>query len=175
MLVEYTVTDEDYLDFNLYHFYHSPSIHRSLRIQQFLAPVMFLVIPFIFRLDPLSFFLPAFIITALLWLIFYPRYFHWFVKRRTAKFLAEGDKRGITGNHTLQLTPDEIIEVSETGEMRAKWASVEKIEVSEKQIFIYLNSVSAILIPLHSFRSDVGIDEFIDYANKLLEEQKTNN
>ena len=73
MEIKYNLTEEDYLNFNLFHVKNSNTVKRALNIQRFLFPVLFIVISYLFsKMTEISFlgvFIP-FLLISILWVIF---------------------------------------------------------------------------------------------------------
>lgn len=164
MKVKYEIIEEDLIDYNMFYASVSPTVKRTLLIQQYLVPFVYLSIPFLLYFlngDPLIFFLPPFAILALLWFLFYPKYFKWTVRKRVSKMINEGDNKGTVGAHELTFTPDEIIEVGEFGEGRVKWDIVQKVFTTDKHIFIFIGAMKAYIIPKRSFVDENNYRDFL--------------
>lgn len=92
MEIKYNLTEDDYINFNMFHIKNSKSAMRSLKGQRFAVPIIYIILPFVFpnALDSTFIFtLVAFLIVSILWVIFYPKYFYKSVNRR----LKVNDKR----------------------------------------------------------------------------------
>jgi preprotein translocase subunit YajC len=78
--------------------------------------------------------------------------FFWFnfyrsLLKRTRKFLQENDNAGIFGNVEV-IFDDKYILMKQAGaEYMANWVNIHKIVQNKNYFFIYLNSVSACVIP----------------------------
>ena len=96
MTIEYQVSIDDLIRFNLYHLAHSPFARRQKWMVRVVPAIEFLLMgllaysqcadiaPFIFA--------GAF---ALVWLAVVPMWWDWDVKRRTRKLMGEGQNRGM--------------------------------------------------------------------------------
>jgi hypothetical protein len=167
--IEYVVSKEDLIDFNMYHSMNSKTVQRSLLIQRFIfLPILLIMaIPYHrFTGVPLAFLLPFLGVAAILWYLFYPRSFQRTIKRNITRMVDEGDNAGITGKHTLEILPEVIIESNELGETKKKWNSVQKIVMTEKIILIYTSAMSAFIIPLRSFPNEFKALEFFNVAKQ---------
>lgn len=167
MKIEYNVTLDDLLDFNMYHCTNSQTVKQSLFNQRYLTPVFFLAIPFLlnyFEGESLAFVLPPFIAMSVLWIVFYPRYFMRHIKKNVTKALSEGENKGIVGYHTLTITSEEIVETSKVRETKSRWSSVQKVISTGNNILIYTSAMGAIIIPLRAFESKEQTEEFIQMA-----------
>ncbi len=166
MNLEYQITKQDYIDFNIYHMTHSVTMKRSLFIQRFIFPIIFLVLPiFLIRITaiPLWYWFTTFIISSILWVVFYPKSLKKSVKRKISKILEEGKNTGILGNHIFSFTEEGIVDKTEFSE--TKYSLIEKVVESETHIFIYVSAVMAYIIPIRIFGSADEKNNFLNILN----------
>lgn len=169
MEISYKLTEEDYLDFNLNHGNNSPSIKKSILIQRLMGPVIFFMASFLTAKRtgiPLWYWFILFGIVSIIWYAFYPKYINWEVSRRTLKMLKEGNNKNILEERTITLTAEGIKETSLNKEERVAWESIEKIEETQRNIYVYLSSISAFIIPIRAFKDIKSKNEFIEEINK---------
>lgn len=69
------------------------------------------------------------------------------MKHQVRNFYSEGKNRGVIGEHELEISADGIIERTLYNETKSAWGAVEKIESNPEYTFIYMNSVTAHVIP----------------------------
>lgn len=164
MKLEYELTKQDYIDFNIDHMKNSNILKRSLLMQQYGIAVLYLVMPFIFAnvTDiPLWYWLTSFVIAAVLWIIFYPKYFMSASAKRISKMIDAGKNKDMFGKHSLTISEEGINEASENGESKINWSGVEKIIETEGHFFIYISSVMAYIIPKSAFKDENAKNEFL--------------
>jgi len=165
MKLEYEITKQDYIDFNIYHMNHSIAMKHSLFIQRFLIPIMFLILPmFLVKVTdiPLSYWFGVFIISSILWIIYYPKFFEKCIERNISKMLDEGKTTGVVGNHTFSYTEEGVVDKTEFSETR--YNLIEKVVESKEHIFIYVSAVMAYIIPIRIFDS---VDEKVNFLSIL--------
>lgn len=107
MKIHYHLTEEDFVNFNLYHSRHSKAATRPLMVQRIVSPILFIAVAFLFSTIggiPLPFSLTTFGILSILWVLFYPKYFYHLIKRNAKKMIREGRNDGLLGDHTMSLT-----------------------------------------------------------------------
>ena len=66
MTIEFDVTEQDCIDFNLFHLGHSKGEKRTSFLLRFLPPISFLFCGFVM--------LPVMIVVSVLWIILYPKF-----------------------------------------------------------------------------------------------------
>lgn len=164
MHLKFKVTEEDLLAYQMYHASHSKAVLRTLNFQRFLMPVVFLIAPFVMRSRgfPLQVYLPFFTVSALGWLVFYPRYFWWTMKRRTSKMFNEEDIRGAAGTHQLTITPDGLTGKNKDVQSSVSWDMVQNVACTDNYIFILLGAGKAAIIPRKVFNSENNCKEFLE-------------
>jgi hypothetical protein len=175
MRLEYELTKQDYIDFNIYYIKNSDTLKRSLIIQRYVMAVFFLIIPFaIYRVTdiPLWYWLAVFFVVAVLWVIFYPKYFMSATIKRISKLVDEGKNKDMLGKHIITVNEEGIKEESKNGDSRINWDGVEKVAEAENHIFIYISSVMAYIIPKSIFEDDNTRDEFLKLLYKKTEKDK---
>lgn len=176
MEIEYELTLDDLLEYNVYHWQHSPSIRRSLTIGHCgLAVVIACITIYLgypnfkyqtsltLKLLPM---LPG-VIIVVCDLLFFEKVF-WLRSRKNAERLyKEGKLKDTIGKKYLTLTQDEIIGKSTSSEIKTKWSGVEKVVDTDRQILIYFAALNAYLIPKRTFPDKAKCSEFIETAKKF--------
>lgn len=164
MKVQYELTKEDYISFNMHHLNNSKTGKQALLKQRFIVPMVYIFIPFILaRITSISllFWLLPFLILIVLWIAFYPRYFRSYTRKNIIKMLDEGKNEAMFGTVSLELKELGMVEDSKLGESKINWSSVEKIDETKDYIYIYISSINAIVIPMRTFSSIKEKNEFL--------------
>lgn len=165
MEIEFELLEEDYINFNINHAKQSPSLKRSLIAQRLVGPIVFLITPFIvirFSAISIGYWMTVFSITSLIWLIFYPRYFDWEMRRRIVKMLQEGNNEHLFKKRKMVVTDKGITESSATGETNTKWNEVNKVDETSEYVYIYNSSISAYIIPKRIFKNKNTLKIFLE-------------
>lgn len=164
MKVEYNLIEDDYIAFNMHHIDTSPTIRRTLLMQQYGVALVFLIIPYFFsRITEIPMLLSYIVYGAifLAWILYYPKYFISVTKRRIIKMINEGDNSSIYGMQSITLTDTGIEQESHTGESRTAWHAIERIDETEEYIYIYIGTMNAYLVPNRAFEDDAQRAEFL--------------
>lgn len=167
MTVEYENTMQDYTDYVLHGYYHSASVKRSILITRISVPVMGILIAlalFHVTKTPAPHRYDISIIISLLWVVFYPKYLDRVIRRNITKMM-KGKSEGLLGNRQLSVTPECIVSKAKTGEERNN--SIEKIEQTDKYIFIYTNAMSAHVVPKRVFKNAQEQQEFLEILSSI--------
>ncbi|MCI0746764.1 MAG: YcxB family protein [Verrucomicrobia subdivision 3 bacterium] len=174
MTVEFDLTKDDLIAFNLYHNSHSTAVRRQYLIGWFLpAAILLAVCIGIWMLadqsrnTPLRTFLdllPLFC-SVPLFLLYYP----WAYRRKVRKIIdamvSEGSNRGLFGRHAVSISEIDITDSGAFGQTTRVWFGVERVVGTEHYAYIYLSSLSAVIVPRRAFVSEAEFEKFIEQAN----------
>lgn len=164
------LNDNDYMDFNIFAFFHSYYGKRRLLRYRLIIAVMLLICIYFdcfsegFTKDAFVSAIPSFVFLVAFLLLFVPL-FRLFLKA----FLSAKKKRGKLGYSpvsVLEFYDDYFIETVENGKSQYNYMAVERISiVDNKTIYIHLNSDMAYILPMSCFEFKDQYDEFVDFLN----------
>lgn len=146
----YHLSEESYVQFNMHHIENSKTVQTSLNLQRFGIPFLYMIVAFILSYVSelsLAYLLTVFSILGVIWIIFYPRYFYRSVKKRTVKFIREGNNEGILGKHEMTLTEEGILDVAENRQTSCSWEGIQRVTEDDYNLYIYNTSMSAYILP----------------------------
>lgn len=169
MELKFELLEEDYINFNINHANKSPSLKRNVTLIRILGPVTFLIAPFIiirFSEIPLWYWMTLFGITSIIWLLFYPKHFDWEMRRRIKKMLEEGNSENLFKERKISLTDKAIIETSSSSQSSTIWSKIDRVEETDRYIYIYNSSISAYIIPKRVFKDDKEKANFLEELSK---------
>ncbi|WP_342506970.1 YcxB family protein [Sporosarcina sp. FSL K6-2383] len=150
MNIHYELTEEDYINFNLYHIKHSKIGKRSLLLQRIASPFIFIIGAYFYSVIGNLPFLPLFItffIISALWVIYYPKYFYGLIARNAKKMIKEGKNDDLLGNHQLQMSDDGLVDTTANKETKMTWSAITSVKEDDGYFFFYNSSVSAYILP----------------------------
>ena len=178
MKIDYQLTKQDYIDFNMNYMSNSKTVKKLFIAQRYIVPIIFLLIPFIMikaTSIPLGYWVNVFLVCYVLWVIFYPKYFKWTVSKRILNMLDEGENADMLGNRSLTLTEKCIIDSSTLSESKTDWSVIEKITQTKKHIFIFISAVAAYILPVRVFKDENEKKKFIMKLNYMVDKNKVKN
>ncbi len=162
------VSDQDYLDYNLFWLMKSPYGKKQRRIFRLTTTILTAVIVLIslfgggFTLDNLISILPVLIIFVLA-NVFLKGFFKLSFKGQIANQKKSG-KLGYSPESVLEFYDDSFIEITATNKTEQKYAAIERISiVDSKMIYIHVNNLMAYMLPFASFETKTQCDEFIEF------------
>lgn len=165
MKLEYEITNEDYLKFNMHYLDNSADVKRSLFISRIMLTIITLGVAFLTIRDGSIY---GYLYFALIWLVimvFFKKYFRYFMERKLKKMIKDGKNKGFLGQSSLEVQEDGLYSTSQNAEQKTKWEGVQKIATTSEHIFIYVGELAAIIVPLSSFQDDAQKEEFLQLLN----------
>ncbi|MED5051508.1 YcxB family protein [Anoxybacillus rupiensis] len=175
MEIRYRLTEEDYVQFNLFHIKHSKAARRTLTIQRVIPPVLFLLVAWVFaEIGHASFLglLITFSIVAVLWVIFYPSYFDRAIIRSAKRMMKDGNNEGLLGEHHLVMTEEGIVDSTSYGETKVSWGGIKAFKEDRHSFYLYNSAVSAYIIPKRELKN---IEEIRSYLHTKLKHIESEN
>lgn len=175
MNINYQLTKQDYIEFNIYHMGYSNSLRKLVFVQRYIVSIIFLIAPFIITkfIDiPLWYWLSIFVIVYILWVIFYPKHLRRSMGKRISRMVDEGKNAGMFDNQSLTLSLDGIINIGSLDESKTKYEAVEKVAETNDYVFIYISSIKAYIIPIRAFVGLNQRNEFVNYLSSKVDEHR---
>ena len=181
--IQYELLADDFVEFNHFHHKHSPALRRRLLVSRIGIPlfmiVLLLMTPLLTQgkdrgyLDELIQMRLFFVVPPAL---FFYVPFAW--KRRQAslirKMLSEGSTRSLLGKCSVTLSKESIGIQRPSSHSSYGWEAIDRICVNSKYCFLYVTSVSAIIVPRRAFNSNESFNEFVQEAEQLRSLRKIN-
>ena len=172
MDITYTLTEEDYLKFNLYHIKNSKTGIRALNLQRFVPPLLFIVLAYLMTVVMEASFVVMIgyaLVISIPWIVFYPAYFKRTIAQNAKKMLKEGDNEGLLGKQHMVTTDEGIIVNSGVGATNVSWAGLKKFKEDNDNFYLYNGSLSAYVLPK---RDLINIEELRNYFIMKIGNQK---
>lgn len=166
MEIRYTVTEHDYIQYNLYHHGHSPSSKRTIALFRFGVPVALVILSLLtIRHHNLLAWLPA-IIIAVIWFALTPGLFRRSIGKNVKKLMYEGRCSEFIGDFSVALQENNIRYAGQGQTIETVYSRVERVEHDAERLYIYIGSLSAIIIPIRFFQDDAQKQAFLDLLER---------
>ena len=168
MKIKYNLTENDYINFNICHMRNSKALRKTIMINRFLVPLIFLLMPFIlYNISdiPFSYWAITFILIYILWVSLYEKYVYRINRKRIKRMLEEKSNNGLIGERILEIDEENIKITNNSGESKFSIKTIKDIIEDKEYIFIYINSVAAIIIPLEVFKDKEDKERFKKLLN----------
>lgn len=171
MDIKFSLTLNDYIDFNLYHMKHSKSMKRDFIILKYIVPVILLICSFIlYHLsgsgDNIRVYFYIVFGTAI-YMVIFPRIYVNQIRKGIIKIVNEGNTEDLFGEQTISLKENYLENNTVGGCEQVKYDSIKRVEVNKQHVYIYKNAIEAFIIPISAFSSQEEKDKFM----KILKEK----
>lgn len=167
---QYTLDDEDYLEFNKYHLLNSPAGKRNIRILRMLLPamlaIMLLVIAMQSNADWMELLgvMTFFFIVSVIWIVTAQKTMLRSMRKSIHKLKKDG-KLPYSKQTAIRFEDDAFHETTEDTETKTAYRKLENIAVSDHAIYAYTSAMQAYIIPLRVFESDAQRTAFMQFLN----------
>lgn len=174
MKIDFTLTEEDYLDITMMHMKGSKKFRRSFIVQRFVIP--FLVCLVVFDLAKVFGFIPGIIICIAfygLWVALFPKYYKSSATKKIRKISSKSGDGGVFGKCSIDITNDGVVSSNSEGSLRTNWKRVTKVQETEKFLLIYVDTTNCCVLPLRSFKDQDERKTFMNILKKHCEVEQT--
>ncbi|MBQ8848709.1 MAG: YcxB family protein [Clostridia bacterium] len=163
-----SLSDDDYLEYNKFHMLKSFYGARQLRLFRGVVALLFAAFILVYWIAggfTLSAFLgsiPYFIAAIVFELLLKP--FFMFILKRNIKQMKKQGKMAYSALSNMEFYDGYFTEVTDENKTEQKYSAIERVSiVSNKNIYLHLNSVIAYIIPIASFESKEQYDAFVAF------------
>lgn len=171
MSLNFTLETKDYIAFNLYHTYHSPSLKKMMLAQKFIPLLVFVIAPVMaikVTQQPPVYWGVVFGLVSIIWLIRFPKYFERNLTKRLAKMIGEGKNQGLFDPKSMVINEEGIHLESLSENSHTRWQAIEKMVIDKDHIYLYNSAISAFIIPKSAFEDEKACDDFLEEAKGAL-------
>lgn len=162
MELHYSISENDYIQFNIFHYENSKTTKRLRLFLGILVPLLFVLLGFIMvkRLDFFPFLLA--VIFALVWFGSGGKTYKKILSFNIKKLMQEGKSNEFIGERTLSLLEEKILTVETYHTTESSYDSIQRIESDSERLYIYTGAISAFIIPFSAFDSETQKQEFLN-------------
>lgn len=171
MNIEYDVSEQDYINFNLFHIKTSKKMRKSIWAADLtIAAILILASVFLFFVFKDRVVIPIYILVSLaliiFWVLFFPKWYELLLKR-TIKKMIKRNESSFTPHQTLTLKEDFIISKNSANKSNVEYDTIQRLESANNCIYIYINEIKAYIVPFSAFS---GLNEKSKFE-QILEEK----
>ena len=160
MVLRYTLTEEDYVKFNIYHYKHSDYMKRGIVFWRIIWSGLILVIGYFMlrNLDSGSLFIALIPVLGLSAFVFfyYPTVIFRSLRKNIKNLTAD-----VTGERLLLLCDDKFRVERENQATESAYNSIKCIIIYDESLYIYVDKSNAYVLPFSAFESEAQKAEFI--------------
>ncbi len=167
MEIEYELTIDDLLNYEMYQHDHFKYTRRLRLIFQFLLPIiLFVVLVYIILAKNHQIFIDIglaviFGVVSVIWFILFPSKFREQLKKVGRKLIEEGRNKTKLCNRRMVFTPEGISSASEFWESKTYWKAIDRFVSTDDYVYIFISTTGAIIIPKRVFHDESQYEEFL--------------
>lgn len=169
MELHYTLTQDDLVRFNMYHFANSKPRRRIKIINGVVLPAVILLFGLyegLINHDLLD--MMFCLVLSVLFFVLFNLVYDRLAKKSIVKALSAGNNEGMTGERTLTIGRDGITEKSATSEDKYTGRFINFAASDDLFHYLYLTSVTALIVPRSAFESPEAEAEFLEQIKAFL-------
>lgn len=167
MELHYNITQQDFVDFNLYYFDHNASVQRSIMITRVATAAIVIVGGAVLMalLGSLSL-VPVIVYLVLAALFFFgtPWYMRRKVIKNTGRILRDAQNKQLCGPKTFLLHKDEFQLKGGNEDTSYPYEIVQRIVEDENHYYIFIGDRSGLIIPFSAFKDK---DQKADFYGRM--------
>lgn len=160
--IQFNVTEQDYVYFNIDHYFSSGALKWQRILLKFAPPVLFFALTFVLEGFKLSIgnVIAAFIFFSL-WIVLFPKIMEKSMSKVTLAYVKSGKANDFIGPQTLKLTDSHIEEHNAGITSQIQYSTVERVFSGHGLLYIYIGAVKAIILPVSAFPDEEGKKAFL--------------
>ena len=144
---DYTISEEDYIKFNLYYMLHDANTKKSLTMMQWLVPAIVIVVGLLLVRDTAIWIFYG--ILCALWIAFSKK----LMLKSAVRNIRKMGKKGTlpySSKGTVIFTENSVTDKGNRATTEIEYAQIEKVCFFEDYIYVFFSSVGAVIINLAS-------------------------
>lgn len=88
------------------------------------------------------------------------------VRRQLEHYYPEGSNNAAYGPKRMELDAEGFLQVGKLLTMACKWQGVERVELTSRQVLVFISPVNALVIPRRAFLDEAALNEFVATARR---------
>ena len=162
------LTEQDYIDFNIFHMNRSVYGKRHQRVLRILLAVIFAAAALInFWAEGISPVTVAYAlllgVLGLMMTVFYGK-FSGFLTKLSIGSLKKSGKMAFSPESRVGFTDEGILEITPEGRLEKRWETVERLCILEGKVwYLFTNNIAAFILPVEQLRAQTDLAEFRRY------------
>ena len=162
------LTEEDYIDFNVFHLSRSVYGKKHQRVLRILLAVIFAAAALInFWAEGISPITVAYAlllgVLGLMMTVFFGK-FSGFLTKLSIGSLKKSGKMAFSPESRVGFTDEGVLEITPDGRTEKRWESIERLCILEGKVwYLYMNNAAAFVLPEEQLRAQTDLAEFRRY------------
>lgn len=173
--LRYTITEQDFVDYNLYFVEHDPITQKNIWKLRWIMAGMAAIggTGLMYALDvfhPMA--IVAYLALAVVCFLIAPAWVRRNVKKNVYRTIQRATNKHICGQKTLYLHDDKIQLVGQSEDSEYGYEAFKRVTVADRQVYLYLDDISALIIPNDAFSSEQDKISFVQQLEARIAQAK---
>lgn len=169
MDLHYSLTQEDYTAFNLYHYQNDKALGpQTSRIGIWIMAIVLVIMLYIFKAPTMAALLVSAIV-MIVWFVLAPKVYRLQVTRRLEKQIQQGTFTPLIGQRTLTLLDKGLTLTNPQQTREYDYSQILAIKKDDQRLYLYTGAESALIVPFSAFANEEQRQAFV----KTLKEKNT--
>jgi len=162
----YTITDDDYIKFNLNHALNTKIGKKASLISKLAVPVLSALILLMLSLFSGDFgLLLTGAILCIFWIVFFKKITLRNIKKNV-RMMKKSGRLPYNEYGTLTFEENFICDAAPTQETKTSYNLIEAIYTTDEAIYIYISAASAIILPYRFIENQTVFNKLVDFLQK---------
>ncbi|MBS5164282.1 MAG: YcxB family protein [Butyricicoccus sp.] len=175
MELQYEIQEQDFIDYNMYFIDHDPLIQKTMRKLSIMMAGLVLVggMALMYVFDALSVLsVVVYLVLAGACFLIGPAWFKRSARKNVRRTIQRAVNKHICGAKTLRLLEDGVQLVGESEDTLHPYEAFQRVVAAQNQVYLYLDDLSALIVPNTAFLGDDQKREFIAKLEAEMAEAK---
>lgn len=173
MELQYDITKEDYIAFNLNYFNNNAIVQRSMLTTRIATAAICLLggtgLMYWLKLSPWS--VVVYVALAAACFFGVPPYMRHKMVKNVDKILKNANNKQLCGSKTLMLEEETFRLVGENEDTTYQYEAVQRIATDETHYYVFVDEFSAVIVPFSAFKNDEQRMEFYDRITAFIKDE----
>jgi purine-cytosine permease-like protein len=147
MTFEFKISEQDFLDFQLFTASKSDRINKKKRNGWLFLTIGAIVVALYFYVNHNTFLSIYSGLVAIVFGLFYPKYFKWRYKKHYKTYIKDIYSKRFGQIETIEISNDSILSKDKTGEGRINLSEIEQIDETDNHFFLKISTGISLIIP----------------------------
>ena len=147
----YKLSEEDYINFNIFHYKHAESYKKNVIVLGFVLPLIFAPVIYVIGVyilnQPSKYWIYIAIIFYIGWAATFPLNFKRILTKEVKKML-KGDNSMLFNEKTIEILDNEIIIYDEESRETLAKSRIQSIKQDKGILIVYISGINAIVLPI---------------------------
>ena len=169
--LQVSITENDYFEFNTFHALKSPYGQKNIKNSRIVLAVFGAIVVFLFLMilgftkRAILFSIPLIALLALMEIFW--KQFIAFNLKIALKQLKKGGKMAYSPFANIEFFEEYFVETTDEDKTERKYSSIERTSIVEgRYVYMHINNLAAIIIPIGCFSSSKQYNEFIEFLRQ---------